>query len=110
MPIKPTVCGLLLAGLLSACGQPTEQQEAPRPLDTSMQKPPSADPSQPVSSGNTPTAADIAAAAALNAQYDPRAIRPPIWRPPRSRPSAAASASCSMSAMRPASRARRWTN
>ncbi|MEA9772500.1 thioredoxin family protein [Xanthomonas campestris] len=71
MLIKATVCGLLMAGLLSACGQPTDQQQAPRPLDTSMQKPPSADPSQPVSSGNTPTAADIAAAAALNAQYDP---------------------------------------
>ncbi|OLG68384.1 thiol:disulfide interchange protein dsbD, partial [Xanthomonas oryzae pv. oryzae] len=57
--------------LLSACGQTSSPQEAPKPLDTSMQKPPSADPSQPVSSGNTPTAADIAAAAALNAQYDP---------------------------------------
>ena len=44
MPIKATVCGLLMAGLLSACGQPTDQQQAPRPLDTSMQKPPSADP------------------------------------------------------------------
>ncbi|RXD99313.1 disulfide bond formation protein DsbD, partial [Xanthomonas perforans] len=71
MPIKPLVCGLLLTGLLSACGQTSSPQEAPKPLDTSMQKPPSADPSQPVSSGNTPTAADIAAAAALNAQYDP---------------------------------------
>lgn len=109
MPIKATVCGLLMAGLLSACGQPTDQQQTPRPLDTSMQKPPSADPSQPVSSGNTPTAADIAAAAALNAQYDPRAIRQRIWKRPRSKPSAVASASCSMSAMPRARRARHWT-
>ncbi len=93
MPIKPIVCGLLLMVLLSACGQTSSPQEAPKPLDTSMQKPPSADPSQPVSSGNTPTAADIAAAAALNAQYDPRAIRPPIWRRPRSKPSVAANVS-----------------
>ncbi|AVT97885.1 thioredoxin family protein [Xanthomonas oryzae] len=71
MQIKPIVCGLLLTVLFSACGQTSSPQEAPKPLDTSMQKPPSADPSQPVSSGNTPTAADIAAAAALNAQYDP---------------------------------------
>ena len=56
--------------LLAGCGQ-TPPPAAPEPLDTSVQKPPSADPSQPVASGNTPAAADIAALAALNGQYDP---------------------------------------
>jgi len=57
--------------LLAACTQQAEQAPAPKPLDTSVQKPPVADPTQPVSSGNTPAAADIAAAAALSAGFDP---------------------------------------
>lgn len=62
---------LLLAALLTGCGPQAEAPEAPRPLDTSMQKPPTADPTQPVASGNTPAAADIAALAALSAGFDP---------------------------------------
>lgn len=63
----------LLALGLAACSQqpPAEPKEATRPLDTSEQKPPTADPTQPVSSGNTPAAADVAAVAALGASFDP---------------------------------------
>jgi len=66
--LLPTV---LTAFLLAGCGQQAEENAAPKPLDTSVQKPPVADPTQPVSSGNTPAAADIAAAAALSAGFDP---------------------------------------
>ncbi|HVJ39599.1 MAG TPA: thioredoxin family protein [Stenotrophomonas sp.] len=62
----------LFALTLAGCGQQAEEaQPPPKPLDTSVQKPPVADPSQPVGSGNTPAAADIAAAAALSAGFDP---------------------------------------
>lgn len=60
----------LAAALLAGCGK-APPPPPPKPLDTSVQKPPSADPTQPVASGNTPTAADIAAAAALSASFDP---------------------------------------
>jgi thiol-disulfide isomerase/thioredoxin len=62
---------LIVAGLLAACS-PTAPTAAPaQPLDTTEQKPPVADPGQPVASGNTPAAADVAAVVALNAQFDP---------------------------------------
>ncbi|KLD77862.1 thioredoxin family protein [Xanthomonas hyacinthi] len=63
---------LMLA--LGGCGKgaaPEPEQAPAKPLDTSVQKPPVADPNQPVASGNTPAAADVAAAAALGAQFDP---------------------------------------
>ena len=63
---------LLLSVALVGCNQPpAAKPEKVQPLDTSEQKTPVADTSQPVASGNTPTAADIAAVAALNAQFDP---------------------------------------
>lgn len=63
----------LLAAALAACSQPTpEASQAPaQPLDTRPTGTPAADPSVPVSSGNSPAAADIAAIAALNAAFDP---------------------------------------
>ena len=65
--VVPLVFALAVAG----CNQPPPPVDNVQPLDTSEQKAPVADTSQPVSSGNTPTAADIAAVAALNAQFDP---------------------------------------
>ena len=63
---------LLLTVALAGCSQPPPAApEKVQPLDTSEQKAPVADTSQPVASGNTPTAADIAAVAGLNAQFDP---------------------------------------
>ena len=68
----PGVLPLFLGVLLAGCSQPpAPPAEKVQPLDTSEQKAPVADPSQPVASGNTPAAADIAAVAALNAQFDP---------------------------------------
>ncbi len=68
----PGVLPLFLAVLLAGCSQPpAPPAEKVQPLDTSEQKAPVADPSQPVASGNTPAAADIAAVAALNASFDP---------------------------------------
>lgn len=66
------VCALLLV-LLSACGQEPEPPPSgpPLPVDTTLQKPPVADVSEPVASGNTPAAADIAAIAGLGAAFDP---------------------------------------
>ncbi|HBK47362.1 MAG TPA: disulfide bond formation protein DsbD [Xanthomonadaceae bacterium] len=72
MSMNRTMLAALLTAALAACGQqPAAEPEAPRPLDTSVQPPPSADPTQPVSSGNTPAAADVAALAALSASFDP---------------------------------------
>ena len=66
--VLPLFLGVLLAG----CSQPpAPPAEKVQPLDTSEQKAPVADVSQPVASGKTPAAADIAAVAALNAQFDP---------------------------------------
>ena len=70
---RPPVMGLppvLLALLLSACGG-QEAPPPPLPVDTTPQKPVVADVSEPVASGNTPAAADIAAIAALGASFDP---------------------------------------
>jgi hypothetical protein len=63
----------LLALLLAACGgeEPPPPSGPPLPVDTTPQKPPVADASEPVVSGNTPAAADIAAIAALGAAFDP---------------------------------------
>jgi len=63
----------LLALFLSACsGQEAPATSGPPlPVDTTPQKPPAADASEPVASGNTPAAADIAAIAALGAAFDP---------------------------------------
>ena len=69
--MKKLLSTTLFALVLTGCGQQPEQAQAPKPLDTSEQKPPVADPTQPVSSGNTPAAADIAAVAALSAGFDP---------------------------------------
>lgn len=64
----------LVALLLSACGgqeEPAAPSAPPLPVDTTPQKPVVADVSEPVASGNTPAAADIAAIAALGAAFDP---------------------------------------
>ncbi len=72
MKLLSGVIPVVLAVVLAGCAQPAPPPpEKVQPLDTSEQKTRVADPSQPVSSGNTPTAADIAAVAALNAQFDP---------------------------------------
>ncbi|WMJ70793.1 thioredoxin family protein [Stenotrophomonas sp. 24(2023)] len=65
--------GVVLATLLGACSDPPPPPpaEPTQPLDTRPTEPPAADPSVPVASGNTPTAADIAAIAGLGAQFDP---------------------------------------
>ncbi|AAF84298.1 hypothetical protein XF_1489 [Xylella fastidiosa 9a5c] len=57
--------------LIAACQVSLPDSVMPRPVDTTMHKLSVADPTQPVTSGNTPTAADIAAVAALNAEFDP---------------------------------------
>ena len=67
-----TVIALAL-GFLSACSgqEPPATSGPPLPVDTTPRKPPVADASEPVASGNTPAAADIAAIAALGASFDP---------------------------------------
>jgi len=75
-PLKATVIALALPlalGFLSACSgqEPPATSGPPLPVDTTPQKPPVADTSEPVVSGNTPAAADIAAIAALGASFDP---------------------------------------
>ncbi|WP_305806565.1 thioredoxin family protein [Stenotrophomonas sp. YIM B06876] len=63
---------LLLTAALAGCNPPPPAApEKAQPLDTSEQKTAVADVREPVVSGNTPAAADIAAIAALNAQFDP---------------------------------------
>ncbi|MEG2804061.1 thioredoxin family protein [Stenotrophomonas sp.] len=63
---------LIVAGLLAACSPSPSPTAAPaQPLDTTPQAPTVADPGEPVASGNTPAAADVAAIAALNASFDP---------------------------------------
>lgn len=68
----PAWAPLLLAATLAGCNPPPATAPvAVQPLDTSEQKAPVADISQPVTSGNTAAAADVAALAALNARFDP---------------------------------------
>lgn len=64
---------LLVVALLSACSgqEPPATSGPPLPVDTTPQKPPVADVREPVASGNTRAAADIAAIAALGASFDP---------------------------------------
>ena len=62
---------VIVCALLCGCGPDERPAATPKPVDTSPRVVSQADPSQPVSSGNTPTAADIAAIAALNVQFDP---------------------------------------
>jgi hypothetical protein len=71
--VHRVVASALLLVLLSACGgqEPPPPSGPPLPVDTTPQKPPVADASEPVASGNTPAAADIAAIAALGAAFDP---------------------------------------
>ncbi|HAU81425.1 MAG TPA: disulfide bond formation protein DsbD [Stenotrophomonas sp.] len=72
MRMKAVAMSMIVAGLLAACSPSSAPTATPaQPLDTSEQKAPVADPGEPVASGNTPAAADIAAIAALNAQFDP---------------------------------------
>jgi thiol:disulfide interchange protein len=62
---------LIMAGLLAACS-PSAPTAAPAQLqDVTGVKPPVAGSGQPVVPGATPAAADVAAVAALNAQFDP---------------------------------------
>ncbi|MCD7097971.1 thioredoxin family protein [Stenotrophomonas sp. MMGLT7] len=71
MPMLPKLSLLLALAMAVAACQKVPEPEPARALDTTEQKPPVADPSQPVASGNTPAAADIAAIAALSASFDP---------------------------------------
>ncbi|MGH8044129.1 MAG: thioredoxin family protein, partial [Stenotrophomonas sp.] len=71
MRMKTLWSPIVLAGLLAACSPSAPTAAPAQPLDTTEQKPPVADPGQPVASGNTPAAADVAAVAGLNAQFDP---------------------------------------
>lgn len=63
---------LLLAVAMAACSQKQEQKAEPNPPSTKANASAKPDTSRPVASGNTPTAADIAAVAALNAAFDPK--------------------------------------
>lgn len=63
---------LLTASLLAACAGGEGTAEPPRPLDETPQPPVVADASQPVASGNTRAAAEVAAIAALGAAFDPQ--------------------------------------
>ena len=62
---------LLVAVAVTACGA-REQAAEPNPPSMQANAPVEPDTSQPVASGNTPAAADIAAVAALNASFDPK--------------------------------------
>ncbi len=63
----------LALALLAACGseQPAPAPGPPQPVDTSPRRPALPDPTEPVASGNTRAAADVAAVAALGAAFDP---------------------------------------
>lgn len=63
---------LLLAVAMTACSQKQEQKAEPNPPSMKANASARPDTSRPVASGNTPTAADIAAVAALNAAFDPK--------------------------------------
>jgi thiol:disulfide interchange protein len=72
MKLRSGALALLLGVALAGCSPPpAPAPEKAQPLDTTEQKMPVADVSQPVASGNTPAAADVAAVAALNARFDP---------------------------------------
>ena len=60
---------VLLAVTMTACG--AREQAEPNPPSTTPNVSIEPDTSQPVASGNTPAAADIAAVAALSASFDP---------------------------------------
>lgn len=60
---------VLLAVAMTACGARAPAE--PNPPSTTPNVSTTPDTSQPVASGNTPAAADIAAVAALNASFDP---------------------------------------
>lgn len=68
----PRSACVVLVGLLAACAGGEGTAEPPRPVDDSPQPPVVADASQPVASGNTRAAADVAAIAALGAAFDPQ--------------------------------------
>ncbi|MBD9369645.1 hypothetical protein [Xanthomonas sp. XNM01] len=68
----PRSACVVLVGLLAACAGGEGTAEPPRPVDDSPQPPVVADASQPVASGNTRAAADVAAIAALGAGFDPQ--------------------------------------
>jgi len=63
---------VMLAFALSACTAEEKKAAEPNPPSTEANAPAEPDTSQRVASGNTPTAADIAAVAALNASFDPK--------------------------------------
>lgn len=63
---------LLLAVAMAACSPKQEQKVEPNPPSMKANASAEPDTSRPVASGNTPTAADIAAVAALNAAFDPK--------------------------------------
>jgi thiol:disulfide interchange protein len=63
---------LLLAVAMAACSPKQEQKAEPNPPSMKANTSTKPDTSRPVASGNTPTAADIAAVAALNAAFDPK--------------------------------------
>lgn len=67
-----SAAAVLLAAALAACSQQPQQKSEPNPPSMKANAPAKPDTSRPVASGNTPTAADIAAVAALNAVFDPK--------------------------------------
>ena len=71
MPKSWATIALLSAFALTACSQQKPAAE-PNPPSMKANAPAEPDTSRRVASGNTPTAADIAAVAALNASFDPK--------------------------------------
>ena len=71
MPKSWATIALLSAFALTACSQEKPAAE-PNPPSMKANAPAEPDTSRRVASGNTPTAADIAAVAALNASFDPK--------------------------------------
>ena len=71
MPKSWSTIALLSAFALTACSQQKPAAE-PNPPSMKANAPAEPDTSRRVASGNTPTAADIAAVAGLNASFDPK--------------------------------------
>ena len=71
MPKSWATLALLSAFALTACSQQKPAAE-PNPPSMKANAPAQPDTSRRVASGNTPTAADIAAVAGLNASFDPK--------------------------------------